>query len=116
MCEANVQGWSHCVQIDTKGEITSPFKNSKQVHIPKDLKKVAFKGLNLVDTFDNNIVPKLDFDHKNKLFEKSPKIGMKIFSTKEGDFNFRFEETFEDKDTRLALIHFPPQKMLPKEV
>jgi hypothetical protein len=64
--------------------------------------------LNLVATFDNNIVPKLDFNHKNKLFEKSPKIGMEISGTKEGDFNFKFEETSEDKDTRLALIHFPP--------
>lgn len=53
-------------------------------------------------------MPKLDFNHKNKLFEKSPKIGMEISGTKEGDFNFKFEETSEDKDTRLALIHFPP--------
>ncbi len=40
-------------------------------------------------------MPKLDFDHKNKLFvvkiEKSPKIGMEISGTKEGDFNFRSE-------------------------
>ncbi len=61
-------------------------------------------------------MPKLDFDHKNKLLEKSLKIGMKISSIKEGDLNFRFEETCEDKDSRLALIHFPSQKMLPREV
>lgn len=60
ICEIDVQGWSCCVQIDTKGEVTSPFKNSKQqVHIVKDLKKVAFKGLNLNVAFDNNIVQSL---------------------------------------------------------
>jgi hypothetical protein len=75
--------------------------------------------LNLAITFDNNIVPKLDFDHKKKLIavkiEKSPKTSMEICGTKEGDFNFKSKEKFEDKDIRLALIHFPPQKLLPKE-
>jgi hypothetical protein len=65
-------------------------------------------------------VPKLDFDHKNKLFvvkiEKSPRTSMEISGTKEGNFNFKFEETSKDKDIRLALIHFPPQKILPREV
>ncbi len=64
-------------------------------------------------------MPKLDFDHKKKLIavkiEKSPKTSMEIFGTEEGDFNFKSEETFEDKDIRLALIHFPPRKLLPKE-
>ncbi len=119
--EANVQGWSRCVQIDTKGEITTLFKNSKQqVHIAKDQKKVAFKGLNLVATFFNNIVPKLDFDHEKKIvavkIEKSPRTCMEISSIEEGDFDFGFEEISEDKDTRFALIHFPPQKVLPREV
>jgi hypothetical protein len=41
---------------------------------------------------------------------------MEISSIEEGDFNFTFEETSENKDTRLALIHFPPKKVLPREV
>jgi hypothetical protein len=57
-------------------------------------------------------VAKLDFDHKKKLvaikIEKSPKISMEISSIEEGDFDFRYEETYGNKDTRLALIHFPP--------
>jgi hypothetical protein len=57
-------------------------------------------------------VPKLDFDHKNKLFvvkiEKSPKRGMETSNTKEGDFDFKSKETSKEKDNRLALIHFPP--------
>lgn len=41
---------------------------------------------------------------------------MEISSIEKGDFDFRFEETSEDKDIRLAWIHFPPWKMLPREV
>jgi hypothetical protein len=51
-------------------------------------------------------MPKLDFDHNKNLIaikiEKSPKKSMEIFSIKEGDFNFRSEETSENKDTRLS--------------
>jgi hypothetical protein len=57
-------------------------------------------------------VPKLDFDHKKKLvvfkIEKSPRTNMGIFGTKKGDFDFISKKTFENKDTRLASIHFPP--------
>jgi hypothetical protein len=74
--------------------------------------------LNLVVAFDSNIVPKLDFDHKKKLvvkIEKSLKIGKEIFGIEKGEFDFRSKEALENKDIKLALIHFPPRKMLPKE-
>jgi hypothetical protein len=75
--------------------------------------------LNLTATFFNNIVPKLDFDHKKKLvvvkIEKSPRTCMEISGIEESDFDFKSKKTSEDKDTRLALIRFPPQKMLPRE-
>ncbi len=75
--------------------------------------------MNLIATFDSNIVPKLYFDHKKKLvvvkIEKSPRTSMEIFGTKEGDFNFKSQETSKEKDTKLPLIHFPPQKVLPME-
>ncbi len=65
-------------------------------------------------------MPKLDFDHEKKIvavkIEKSPRTCMEISSIEEGDFDFGFEEISEDKDTRFALIHFPPQKVLPREV
>ncbi len=41
---------------------------------------------------------------------------MEIFGTKEGDFDFKSKETYMNKDIRLELIHFPPQKVLPKGV
>jgi hypothetical protein len=31
---------------------------------------------------------------------------MEICGVEEGDFDFKVEETFEDEDTKLALIHF----------
>jgi hypothetical protein len=64
-------------------------------------------------------VPKLDFDHKKKIvaikIEKSRKINMEIYGIEEGDFDFKYEERPKNKDTRLALIHFPLQKVLPRE-
>jgi hypothetical protein len=70
--------------------------------------------LNLV-----KIVPKLNLDKKrNKVFvkiEKSPKIGMEICGVKEGDFDFKAKETFDDEDTKLALVHFPSQEVLPRD-
>lgn len=84
VCQTYVYGWSRCSQTNSRGEVISPFKNSKQqVHLAKDFKSQAFKGLNLIVAFDSKIVPKLDLDHKrNKVFvkfEKSPKIGMEIY-------------------------------------
>jgi hypothetical protein len=52
---------------------------------------------------------------RNEVFvkiEKSTKIGMEICGVKEGDFDFKAKETFDDEDTKLALVHFPSREVL----
>ncbi len=41
---------------------------------------------------------------------------MEICGTKEGDFDFKVEETSKDEDTTLTLVHFASRKMLPRDV
>jgi hypothetical protein len=121
VCQVDVQGWFYCSQTNSRGEVTSPFKNSKeQVHLAKDFKSQTFKGLSLVVAFDNKIMPKLDFDQKrNKVsikIQKSPKTNMELCGIKKGDFDFKVEKTFEDEDTKLTLVHFPSWELLPRHV
>jgi hypothetical protein len=40
---------------------------------------------------------------------------MEIYGIKEGDFDFKAEETSEDEDTKLALVHFPSRELLLKD-
>ncbi len=37
---------------------------------------------------------------------------MEICGVKEGDFDFKAKETFDDEDTKLALVHFPSREVL----
>jgi hypothetical protein len=40
---------------------------------------------------------------------------MEICGIKEGDFDFKAKKTSDDEDTKLALVHFPSQEVLPRD-
>ncbi len=63
VCEEKVQGWSWCLQSQSKGEIRSPFRHLKHNGLPaKEISNLSFKGLNLSIVFDANIMPTLNLD------------------------------------------------------
>ncbi len=47
--------------------------------------------------------------------KKSLKTSIEIYGTKEGDFNFKAEETFDDENTKHAWAHFPSLELLPRD-
>jgi hypothetical protein len=104
------------MHYDSKGEITSPFKHSKNHDHPT---KVSIQRLELSYYFDSKIMPKLELDHKKQLvvvkIEKSSNMNMEISGKEKADFGFKIESSSsESEGIRLALVHFL-QVMLQRE-
>ncbi len=87
----------------------------------QESKSLRFKGLNLDATFDTNVVPTFQVDHKKTLVvvkvEKLAKqLNMEICMIKGVDFDFdEGDSSSEFGDIRFAFVHHPIRVILPRE-